>query len=108
MGDRRGVPTAKTSERVARTLLALYCAGDRGILVSDLLEALGTSKSSLYRVRDVLTAAGWRISSERETSPDGDAAVARWTIDAWQKLPKRPGRVRLHNGWRAKTKRKSP
>lgn len=81
-----GAPTTQTTARVARTLLALYVAGDRGILVSDLLEQVGTSHATLYRVRQILLAAGWRISSEDETI-DG-VTFARWTIDAWQKLPK--------------------
>lgn len=56
------------------------------ILVSDLMDQVGTSHATLYRVRKILLAAGWRISSEDETI-DG-VTFARWTIDAWQQLPK--------------------
>jgi predicted DNA-binding transcriptional regulator YafY len=74
------------AERAARVLLALYVAGDRGILAADLMAAVGTSKPTLYRMLALLRGAGWRITSERG-SVEG-VSVATYTLDAWQVLPR--------------------
>lgn len=87
------VATGNMAERAARVLLAIYVAGDRGILTQDLIDAVGTSKPTLYRMLALLRSAGWRITSERG-QVDG-LSVATYTLDAWQALPRalkrRPG-----------------
>lgn len=97
--DRYGVPTASTSARVARTLLALYVAGERGILAQDLRDRVGTSKATLYRVLAILRACGWRIDSRPEML-DG-IKVARLSLASWQRLPRQQRPVPLMNGRRA-------
>ena len=96
------VATGNMAERAARVLLALYVAGERGIQAADLIDAVGTSKPTLYRMLALLRGAGWRITSERG-QVDG-VSVATYTLDAWQTLPRAlkrrpatsPGRRRLH------------
>lgn len=85
--ERYGVPAAKTSARVARTLLALHVAGERGILMPDLIDRVQASRATLYRVLAVIRAAGWRIDSEREQG------YARVKLAAWQRLPRHVARV---------------
>lgn len=86
MTERYGIPTASTSARVARTLLALHVAGERGILMPHLVDRVQTSRATLYRMLAVIRAAGWRIDSERERV-DG-VAFARLRIAGWQRLPR--------------------
>lgn len=81
------IATGNMAERAARVLLAIYVAGDGGILVTDLMGAVGTSKPTLYRMLALLRGVGWRITSERGTV-DG-LPVATYTIDAWQQLPRK-------------------
>lgn len=80
------VATGNMAERAARVLLAIHVAGDRGILAGDLIDAVGTSKATLYRMLALLRGVGWRITSEPE-SHDG-VTCARYTLDAWQRLPR--------------------
>lgn len=81
---RYGVPTASTSARVARTLLALHVAGARGILVRDLIDRVGTSRATLYRVLALLRSVGWRL----ESMPESERGVIRLRLAAWQRLPR--------------------
>lgn len=89
----RWVATGNMAERASRVLLAIYVAGERGILVQDLIEAVGTSKPTLYRMLALLRGVGWRITSEVGVV-DGER-TATYTLDAWQQLPRvmrrRPG-----------------
>lgn len=93
--ERYGVPATKTAARVARTLLALHIAGERGILMPDLIDRVQASRATIYRVLTVIRAAGWRIDSERELG------FARVKLAARQRLPRQIARVpELHPGRR--------
>lgn len=95
MVERYGVPATKTAVRIARTLLALHVAGERGILMPDLIDRVQASRATLYRVLTVIRAAGWRIDSERELG------FARLKLATWQRLPRQVARVPgLHPGRR--------
>lgn len=63
-------------------LLILTVAGDRGILVNDLLDQSGVSRATLYRDVERIKRAGWRIDTEI------DRGYATYVLAAWQVVPK--------------------
>lgn len=70
--------------RLPRLLLALHVAGERGVLVEDLLKQMGASHATLYRDFRVLRRAGWRLDTARD---DEDGRVS-YALASWQALPK--------------------
>lgn len=86
----KSTPAVPLALRTARVLLALHCAGKRGIGFRDLLRQSGTSKASLYRDLGRIKDAGWRLRVTLDPAgqvPAGES-LATYSLESWQRLPR--------------------
>lgn len=84
---RRAGHYAGTASRVSRLLLALTEAGERGLLVNEIVELNYNSRQTLYKDLRRIEADGWALVTTYEqtlTAP----LEARYKLAPWQHLPR--------------------
>lgn len=82
----QSVRNASAADRVAHLLLVLTVAGDRGLLMEELLDRARGSRATLYRDLDRLRRVGWRLVVRYELVDGQRAAVCR--LAGRQRVPK--------------------